>query len=260
MAGTLEGKVALVTGAARGIGLAIASRFAREGANVMATDMLDGTCGDARDGRMEFRRHDVTDEAAWTRIVQNTVALFGRIDILVNNAGILCFNAIEDTTRAEIDQVLAVNVVGPILGVKTVGVEMKKQRGGAIINISSIDGMKGCNGLAVYTASKWAVRGFTKSAALEYGHHGIRVNSVHPGSIDTAMGNPSGFSRDQIDKAMDAVPLQRIGVPDEVAGACLFLASDAAAYTSGAELAVDGGWSAGFYQPMLPGAPAPRTD
>ena len=149
-----------------------------------------------------------------------------------------------------------VNVKGPLLGLKHVGGAMISAGRGAIVNISSVDGLRGVNFVGLYSASKWAVRGLTKTAALEFGHHGVRVNSVHPGGVDTVMGNPKGQQGAERNEGYERVPLQRIGEPVEIAAASLFLCSDEASYITGAEIAVDGGWAAGYYHDFLPGAPA----
>lgn len=256
--GRLDGKVAIITGGARGMGAETAKLFASEGASVVITDILaeEGAALAAQIGdKALFVRHDVRNEEEWQAVADQAVARFGRVDILVNNAAIVHFAAIEQLVKEDIERVLGINVVGALLGIKTVGPILKKQGRGAIINISSIDGLRGCNGLSAYTASKWAVRGLTKSAALEYGPYGVRVNSIHPGGVDTVMGNPLGRPDAELNKDYTAVPLQRIGKPEEIARASLFLASDEASYVSGAELSVDGGWCAGYYQPALPGAP-----
>jgi len=255
----LQNKIAIITGGARGMGAATARLFAREGATVVIADMLE-TEGQALaleiGGASIFRKHNVTEESQWQALVDDAIARFGRIDALVNNAGVVSFGTIEDSTAQEFDRVFAVNVKGPLLGIKYVGKVMTAAGKGAIVNISSLDGLRGVNAVGVYSSSKWAVRGLTKTAALEYGHHGVRVNSVHPGGIDTVMGNPQGQSGAERNANYQRVPLQRIGEPSEVAAASLFLCSDEASYITGAELAVDGGWAAGYYHSYLPGAPA----
>jgi 3alpha(or 20beta)-hydroxysteroid dehydrogenase len=173
----------------------------------------------------------------------------------VNNAGILRFAALLDTSLTDFQRVLNVNLVGCFLGMRTIAPLMMKQGRGSIVNISSIDGMKGANSIGAYAASKWGVRGITKVAALEFGHKGVRVNSVHPGGVDTPMGNPQGVGLEELNKLYTNVPLQRVGQPSEVANASLFLASDEASYINGAELTVDGGWTAGHYYHGFPGAP-----
>ncbi len=254
----LQGKVAVITGGARGMGAETAKLFAAEGASVVITDILtqEGEALAAQIGdKALFVRHDVRNEDEWQAVAAQAQARFGRIDVLVNNAAIVHFSAIETLVKEDIERVLGINVVGTLLGIKTIGPVLKQQGKGVIINISSIDGLRGCNGLSAYTASKWAVRGLTKSAALEYGPHGVRVNSIHPGGVDTVMGNPLGRSAEEMSNDFTSVPLQRIGKPEEIAKASLFLASDEASYVAGAELSVDGGWCAGYYQPALPGAP-----
>src|SRR5262249_22725320 len=161
-----------------------------------------------------------------------------------------------DTDKSEFEKVLSINLVGTFLGIKGVTPTMIEQKKGSIINISSVDGMKGCNALGAYAASKWGVRGLTKVAAMELGPHGILVNSIHPGGINTTMGNPTGSPENEANKAYAGQPIQRIGAPEEVARTTVFLASDDASYICGAEIAVDGGMTVGRYQEMLPGAPS----
>lgn len=257
--GKLDGRTAIVTGAARGMGEATARLFAQEGANVVLSDVLTAE-GEkvAREigGRSFFMAHDVRREEDWLKVAAEAKSRLGRVDILVNNAAIVWFGAIDDLTKDDLDRVIDINVKGVLLGLKTIAPIMKAQRRGAIVNISSVDGLRGCNGISAYTASKWAVRGVSKSMAFELGPQGVRVNSVHPGGIDTVMGNPTGMSKDEMNKrSYGLVPLQRMGDPEEVARATLFLVSDEASYITGAELAVDGGWTAGIYQPALPGFP-----
>ncbi|KUR81072.1 SDR family NAD(P)-dependent oxidoreductase [Novosphingobium sp. Fuku2-ISO-50] len=256
--GRLDGKVAIITGGARGMGEATSRRFVAEGAKVAIADVLEdrgqalaAELGDAA----RFWKLDVTSEDAWTRVVAEVEAAFGGIDVLVNNAGILLFKSILDTTKADYERVLGVNLVGEFLGVRSVAPGMIARGRGSIVNISSVDGMKGANSLVAYASSKWGVRGLTKVAAMELGHKGIRVNSVHPGGVDTVMSNHDGRARSDVDKAYDNVPLQRIGGPEEVAAASLFLASDDASYLNGAEIVVDGGMTVGTYYHGFPGAP-----
>jgi len=240
VAGRLEGKVCIITGAARGMGEATARLFAAEGAKVALGDVMTAE-GEAvaKDigGHAIFQKLDVSDDSNW------------------NNAGLVHFTPIEHFNPVDADKILGVNTVGPMLGAKHVAPIMKEVGKGSIVNISSVDGLRGCNGLTLYTASKWALRGLTKSLAYELGTSGIRVNSVHPGGVNTPMGNARGLPADQLSAAFCRVPLQRIGEPNEIANASLFLASDEASYVTGAELAVDGGWGAGYFQPVLPGAP-----
>ncbi|WP_428332742.1 SDR family NAD(P)-dependent oxidoreductase [Novosphingobium sp.] len=254
----MAGKIAIVTGGARGMGEATCRLFAQEGAQVVIADLLDAdgealaaSIGDSA----RYVHHDVSQETSWEALVKDTLARHGRIDALVNNAGVVCFGPLIEAEVADFDRVFGVNVKGPMLGMKHVGRVMRAARRGAIVNISSVDGFRGANSVGLYSSSKWAVRGMTKTAALEFGPHGVRVNSVHPGGVDTAMGNPQGQSGDERHWAYDRVPLQRIGEPTEVAAASLFLCSDDASYICGAELAVDGGWAAGFYHGYMPEAP-----
>lgn len=254
----LENKVALITGGARGMGAATVRRFAAEGAKVVIADMLDaeGTALAAELGKsVLFLHHDVTDEASWNAVIARTTSHFGNIDVLVNNAGVLLFRTIAETSKADFDRVTNINLGGTFLGVKLVGAHMVGNGRGSIVNISSADGMKGANGLGAYCASKWGIRGLTKVAAMEYGHKGVRVNSIHPGGIDTAMGNPYAQEKAEVNKRYTMVPMQRVGEPDEVARTSLFLASDESSYLCGAEIAVDGGMLTGQYYVGFPGAP-----
>jgi 3alpha(or 20beta)-hydroxysteroid dehydrogenase len=258
VAGRLAEKVVIITGAARGMGEATARLFAAEGAKLALGDVMT-TEGEAVaadiGGDAFFHTLDVSSDESWAEFTAVTVKKFGAVDALINNAGLVHFTPIEHFNPADADKILGVNTVGPMLGAKHVVPIMKAAGKGSIVNISSVDGLRGCNGLTLYTASKWALRGLTKSLAFELGTSGIRVNSLHPGGVDTPMGNARGLPPEQLNHAFCRVPLQRIGQPDEIAYASLFLASDEASYVSGAELAVDGGWGAGYFQPVLPGAP-----
>ncbi|GLV30671.1 3-alpha-hydroxysteroid dehydrogenase [Sphingobium sp. TomTYG75] len=262
MTGRLQDKVAIVTGGARGMGEATIRLFAREGAKVVIADVLEAEgqalAADIGDAAM-FQRLDVSDEASWTALVDAVIARHGRIDALVNNAAVVAFGPITELSVADIDRVLGINVKGTMLGLKHVGAKMCAAKRGSIVNISSVDGLRGVNSVSLYSSSKWAVRGFTKSAALEFGHQGVRVNSVHPGGVNTAMGNPQALEGEAKNAGYERVPLQRIGEPEEIAAASLFLCSDEASYICGAELAVDGGWAAGYYHHYLPAAPASLT-
>lgn len=256
--GRLQGKVAVITGGARGMGAATSRLFAAEGARVVIADVLDAE-GEALAqelaGKAIFVHHDVTDEDSWRNVIAAAQQHFGAVNVLVNNAGILLFKSILQTSKEEYARVLDVNLVGSFLGVKLVGEHMIANGGGAIVNISSVDGMKGANSLAAYASSKWGVRGLTRVAAMEFGHRGVRVNSIHPGGINTVMANPNAVDRSEIDKQYGHVPLQRAADSDEVARVSLFLASDDASYMTGAELAVDGGMLTGHYYQGFPGAP-----
>ncbi len=247
MGGRLEGKVAIVTGAARGQGEAEARRFVAEGASVLLTDVLDaeGEAVAADLGEHAAYRHlDVTSEDEWAAAVGECEERFGPVTVLVNNAGILGFSSIEKQDAEAFRKVVDVNLVGTMLGIKSVIPSMKRAGGGSIINISSNGGIWGLPFVGAYVASKWAVRGLSKTAALELGEHRIRVNSLHPGGIDTPMTrqpgrepNDSGFAK--------GLPLKRFGLADEVANVATFLASDEASYVTGAEWSVDGGATAG---------------
>ncbi len=252
MSSRLEGKVALVTGAARGQGEAIARLFVAEGARVLVTDVLaEGAAvahelGDAA----AWAPLDVTDQGAWQAAVQACVNHFGRLDILVNNAGIgIPPVPIEEETVEGHHRILDVNLTGVWLGMRAVIPQMTAQHAGSIVNTSSIDGLAGTAGMASYAASKFAVTGLTRTTALEVGRHGIRVNSVHPGVIDTPMLDAAPAEvRAKLDRMMARQPIARTGTAREVALAVLFLASDEASYCTGAALPVDGGHLAGPYR------------
>jgi 3alpha(or 20beta)-hydroxysteroid dehydrogenase len=248
----LQGKVAIITGAARGQGEATARLFCAEGARVVLTDTLENEGrAVARDlgEAARFVAADVAEQSAWKRVTQETLSAFGAIGILVNNAAITDHHGIESLTRQRLELLLAVNVVGPILGMQAVIPSMLAAGSGSIVNISSINGLRGTSQMVGYDASKWALRGATKSVALEYGARGIRVNSIHPGAIRTPMLDPSGSIDGTALAALLRIAAGRVGEPLEVAHASLFLASDEASYINGAELAVDGGWSAGLLVP-----------
>ncbi|GGU17759.1 glucose 1-dehydrogenase [Lentzea flava] len=241
----LDGKIALITGAARGQGAAAARRFAAEGAKVMLTDVLDDQGKElAAELGAEYCHLDVSDEDGWAEAVAVTISTFGDITVLVNNAGILHFSALAETTLADYQRVIGINQVGTFLGMRAVVESMTRAGGGSIVNVSSVEGLGGMPYLVAYTASKFAIRGMTKVAAMELGQHGIRVNSVHPGAINTPMvGEALGRPID-ISPIGKKVALRRVGQPDDVANVVLFLASDESAYCSGAEFVVDGGATA----------------
>jgi len=251
MAGRLDGKVAIVTGAAHGMGESEALIFAREGATVVVAD-LDQAAGEqvaakitGNGGTARFARLDVADEGQWEAVVRDTVAAYGRLDILVNNAGISGSSGSDVTSTPLWDSIMDVNAKGVFLGMKHAVPAMRRSGGGAIVNISSISGFVGQDRLHMaYNASKGAVRIMTKSGAVQYARDGIRVNSVHPGFMP-----PMRTSTVSADPAwrkpfLDAVPLRREGRVEEVAHAVLFLASDEASYITGTELVVDGGFLA----------------
>jgi 3alpha(or 20beta)-hydroxysteroid dehydrogenase len=245
---SLEGKTAIITGAARGQGAATATLFAAAGARVFLTDVLveegEAVAAEIGDGA-SFRRLDVSSQQNWADLVSEVEQVAGKIDILVNNAALADSTPFLELAPERVDQMTAVNVKGCILGMQAVLPGMIERGGGSIINISSVNGLRGTGGTAAYDATKWAVRGMSKSVALEFADRGIRVNTVHPGAIDTPMLNPGGGDLSGLAKSF-RVPMGRVGEPTEVAYASLFLASDSASYISGAELAVDGAWSAGL--------------
>jgi 3alpha(or 20beta)-hydroxysteroid dehydrogenase len=246
--GRLDGKVALVSGAARGQGEAESRRFVAEGARVVMGDVLDedGERAAKDIGADAVYVHlDVTDPAGWDAAVTTTLDRFGRLDVLVNNAGILRLGLIESTSLSEYMAVINVNQVGCFLGMKAVIAAMRASGGGSIINTSSTSGMIGMTGMGAYTASKFAIRGMTKVAAMELGSSGIRVNSVHPGGIDTDMIKLPEFGAIDQDKAYRSQPIPRVGQPDEVASLMVFLASDESSYCTGAEFIIDGGFTTG---------------
>ena len=246
--GRLDGKVALITGAARGQGEATARLFAAEGAKVVMGDVLDaegeGVAASLGD-RVLYLRHDVHEEESWTRFVAAARERFGRVDALVNNAGILRVAPIASITVEEYMQVITVNQLGCLLGMKAVIPAMIEAGRGSIVNVSSTCGLEGAAGLVAYVSSKFAIRGMTKTAALELGPVGIRVNAVCPGGIDTHMSRGDDFGSAEPDKFYTRLPLGRIGQPAEVASLTLFLASDESSYCTGADFVIDGGMIAG---------------
>lgn len=255
MTGRLEGKVAIITGGARGQGAAEARLFVREGAKVVIADVLDdeGKALVAELGGAGVYQHaDVSSEDDWEACIAAAEEL-GPLNVLVNNAAILTFTAIVDTTLDEYLRVIKVNQVGTFLGMRSAIEPMKRAGGGSIINISSIDGIGSKNGLVSYSSSKGAVRSMTKTGALELGQFGIRVNSVHPGGVFTPM--IGDVPREQFDAGHMQLAIPRAAQPEEIATMVLFLASDEASYCTGGEYVVDGGWLAGDINPFLPGAP-----
>jgi 3alpha(or 20beta)-hydroxysteroid dehydrogenase len=244
--GRLSGKVAIVTGGAQGQGAAIVRGFVAEGARVVVADiatdegeLLAKELGDA----VVFVRHDVTSEADWESTVATAQERFGKVDVLINNAGILLFSELTATSLEDYERVIRINQFGTFLGMRSVVAAMEAAGGGSIVNTSSIEGLGGMPFLVAYTSSKFAIRGMTKAAAMELGPKKIRVNSVHPGMIDTGMTRIHGG-----DAAMEwggqRVALKRVGLPEDVVGMYLFLASDESSFCTGSEYVVDGGATA----------------
>jgi len=240
----LEGKTAIITGAARGMGAEHARRFIKEGANVVLTDILEeeGSKLAANLGEKAlFVKHDVTKAEDWQHVVSKAEEAFGPVNILVNNAGISMNKQLLDVTEEEYRRIVDINQVSVFLGMKAVVPSMQKAEKGSIVNISSINGIVG--GAIGYTDTKFAVRGMTKAAALGLAGMGIRVNSVHPGVIETPMINQAD-SKEAIQQFSKFIPLQRIAQPEEVTSMVLYLASDESSYSTGAEFVVDGGLTA----------------
>ncbi len=251
-AGRLEGKVAIITGAARGQGECEARLFVAEGARVILGDVLDdegkAVAEDLGDSAV-YVHLDVRSEENWASAVAAAGEL-GPLNVLVNNAAVTHFASLKETTLEDYNRVIGVNQVGTFLGLRTVFDPMKAAGGGSIVNVSSIDGLKAKNGLVAYASSKWAIRGLTKVAAIEFGRHNIRVNSLHPGGVDTVMGNPTGS--EEIDLFYKNQPIPRCGQPIDIARLALFMASDECSYSTGSEFIADGGWNVGEFLPYLP--------
>ena len=247
----LEGKVALISGGARGQGAVEAQMFAAEGAKVVIGDILDdaGKQTEAQLRELAYEctyvHLDVTSESDWHNAVQAAVTAYGKLDILLNNAGILIRKNIEDTTEADWDRIFAVNAKGVFLGTKAALPALRDNGGGSIINISSTAGLVGSpNGSASYTATKGAVRLFTKSTAIQHASEGIRCNSIHPGPIETDMIADTLNDPDNLALRMQRLPLGRVGKPSEIAYGAIYLASDESSFVTGAELVIDGGTTA----------------
>lgn len=247
--GRLDGKVAIISGGARGQGEVEAKLFAQEGAKVVFGDILDdeGRQVEAAirqaGGEATYVHLDVAQEADWQKTVATAVSTYGKLDILVNNAGILSRDGIEETTKELWDTVMAVNATGVFLGTKHAIPEMRKAGGGSIVNISSISGMVALGGPA-YNASKGAVRVFTKVTAVRHADENIRCNSIHPGPVRTAMTESTYTDPDKLAERLRSMPLGRLGTSEDIAYGVLYLASDEAAYMTGSELVIDGGYTA----------------
>ena len=243
----LKDKHAIITGGAQGQGAAIARAFIGEGARLVIADVADdagSALADELGDAASFSHHDVSDPASWDRLVGEAEEQFGApVNVLVNNAGVLRFGEVDTMPLDELDLLINVNLRGCFLGMRAVAPSMKANRQGSIINCSSVEGLAGMSSLTAYTGTKFAIRGMTKAAAVELGAYGVRVNSVHPGMIDTPMTRAHGG-----DAAMQwgstRVPLERVGTPEDVAPLYVYLASDESGYTTGGEFAVDGGVTA----------------
>jgi 3alpha(or 20beta)-hydroxysteroid dehydrogenase len=241
----LAGKVALITGAGGGIGSAAARRFAEEGASLLLSD-ADGERATrlAQDlgDRAHAHAHDVSSEQDWQAVIEWSLQRFGRIDVLLNNAGVFLAAPLADTTLEQFRWVMDVNVLGVFLGMRAVAPLMSEQKSGSIVNVSSVAGLTGGPLLSAYSASKWAVRGITKVVAKELAPFGVRVNSLHPGQIDTDMNTRQRERTPElVDRLIRGIPLRRIGTPEELAHAFVYLACDESVYVTGSELVVDGG-------------------
>ena len=248
MTARLSGKVALISGGASGIGAAHAEVFAAEGAQVVIGDLQKQLGRSVSEkiqksgGQAEFIHLDVTVEEAWKNAVQKTVGMYGKLTTLINNAGVYWPAGIEAEERENWDKMLAVNQTGVWLGMKTAMPALRDSGNSSVVNISSLYGLIGSPGSIAYHASKGAVRLMSKAAALEYARQGIRVNSIHPGQIDTPI--LAGLTLEQDAQIKEATPMGRIGRPEEIAYGSLYLCSDEASFTTCIELVIDGGWFA----------------
>ena len=249
--GRLDGKVAIISGGARGQGATEAKMFAREGAKVVIGDLLDkeGKQVEAQinesGGEATYVHLDVTQEDDWRSAVETAVSRYGKLDILVNNAGILIRKGLEETTVEDWDRIMGVNAKGVFLGTKHAIPAMRRAGGGSIINISSTAGLVGSpNGSPSYTATKGAVRLLTKSTAIQYAKEGIRCNSVHPGPIDTDMIRDTMSDPARLEQRMQRLPMGRVGTSEDIAYGVLYLASDESSFVTGSELVIDGGTTA----------------
>ncbi len=251
----LEKKVALVTGGARGLGAAAVRMMVKEGARVVFGDVLDAE-GEALQEELGdsavFVHMDVTEQSDWDAAIERAEK-FGPLNVLVNNAAVVHMAALSETTDEDYMRVFKINQFGTFIGIRSVIEPMKRAGSGSIINVSSIDGLHSAAGLSAYSSTKWAVRGLTKNAAIELGQYGIRVNSVHPGGMYTAMGGSEFASVEDLNESTySRFPIPRVGMPEEVAQVILFLATDEASYSTGSEFVADGGWFTGMRNPSMP--------
>lgn len=247
MLARLENKVALITGSARGQGAAAARKYVAEGARVVLADVRDEdgkALADELGEAARFVHLDVGDEQGWQAAVRDAVEWFGGIDVLVNNAGVLHFSAVDQTELSDYERLVRINQVGAFLGMRTVTPVMSEAGSGSIINVSSIEGLAAMPHVVAYTATKFAVRGMTKAAALELGERGIRVNSVHPGMIDTDMLREFTGHDADLSPVGQKLALRRLGKPEEIADLMVFLGSGESSYCTGAEFVADGGATA----------------
>lgn len=255
MMNRLENKVALVTGGARGLGAATVRLMVGEGARVVFGDVLDEegqALAKELGDQAAFVHMDVTEQSDWNRAIERAQK-FGPLNVLVNNAAVVHMAALSETTDEDYMRVFKINQFGTFIGIRSVIEPMKAAGVGSIINVSSIDGLHSSAGLSAYSSTKWAVRGLTKNAAIELGQYGIRVNSVHPGGMYTAMGGSEFSSEEDLNTGTYArFPIPRVGQPEEVAQVILFLATDEASYSTGSEFVADGGWFTGMRSPGLP--------
>jgi 3alpha(or 20beta)-hydroxysteroid dehydrogenase len=245
--GRLAGKVILISGAARGQGEAEAKLFAEEGARLVIGDVLDDAgreVAGALGSDVHYVPLDVTRAADWRAVAERALAEFGRIDGLVNNAGIHESKSIADSSQADFERILSVNLTGAFLGIQAVMGPMQASGGGSIVNTSSISGFGATHGQAAYSSSKFGLRGLTKAAAIELGPQGIRVNSIHPGMIDTPMNQAPDLQDVDFDGLAGALPIPRQGTAEEIARLALFLCSDDSTYSTGSEFTADGGFTA----------------
>lgn len=240
----LEGKVAIITGAAQGMGEAHARMFISEGAKVVLTDLVEAqgqALAEELGENALFVKQDVTNSVDWTNVVEEAEKRFGPVNVLVNNAGITMAKSILETTEEDYHRIVNINQVSVFLAMKSVIPSMQKAEGGSIVNISSLNGLVG--GAIGYTDTKFAVRGMTKAAALEFAHEGIRVNSIHPGVVATPMVVQED-TKAAVEEFSKHIPLQRVAQSEEVSQLVVYLASDESSYSTGSEFVVDGGISA----------------